>query len=90
MTFRQSTRDKIEIMPVYLQCPVANCTLGNAGAKWRTANLEDENIAMNLVNQHLVYNHQQAPALPPPAQPRAEKIEKPKLALKDGQLDEAA
>ena len=51
---------------------------------------EDENVALSLVQQHLLYNHQQPQAPAPPAQPRAEKIEKPKLALKDGQLEETA
>ena len=77
-------------MPVTLQCPVADCVLGNNGGKWRTANLEDETVAYNLVQQHLLYNHQQAPAAAPPAQPKAENIEKPKLTLKDGQLEEVA
>ena len=77
-------------MPVSLQCPVNECVLGTNGAKWRTANLADETVAYNLVQQHLLYNHQQPQAPAPPAQPRAEKIEKPKLFLKDGQLEETA
>jgi hypothetical protein len=75
--------------PVTLECPVATCVLGRAGTKWKTAPLEDETVAGNMVSEHLRYNHPLPVAQAPPAQLKPEKLDKPKLELKDGQAKEA-
>ena len=67
---------------------MATCNLGPAGERWKTAALEDKTVAGNLVSEHLRYNHLLPVAQAPPAQLKPKKLDKPKLELKDGQVEE--
>ena len=76
--------------PVVLECPNAECALGMDGATYKTQALEPE-IAMRLLDHHIQQNH----AAPVPVgndqqQVRPEKIQRPKLEVKEGFVTDEA
>ena len=70
--------------PVVLECPNAECALGEDGAMYQTQALEPD-IAIRMLDHHIQQNH----AGPVRAgdgqhQVRSEKIQRPKLVIKEG------
>ena len=73
-------------MPV-IQCPAAVCRFGIDGGRWQSPDLGEANATIQ-VQLHVQTSHPAAAPHAAPAQLKPEKLEKPKLRHKDGQVEE--
>ena len=77
--------------PVVIECPIAECALGADGARYETQALEPD-IAMRLLDHHMIQHDHAGPvrAADSQQQVRSEKIQRPKLVIKEGFTTEEA
>ena len=74
-------------MPI-LPCPLGvRCTDGAGGVTWTTVDVEG-GLARDLLTDHVKFAHQAEAAGAAPATLKAEKLVRPNLKVKDGQIEE--
>ena len=78
--------DVIDMAPVVLECPIAECKLGISGAKYKTPELGEDN-AMKMLEIHVQGNHAQGQVVP--AAPSKNMRERQKKPTADMEMTEA-
>ena len=78
----------IKMPNIVLECALGNdCTKGADGGIWKTPSV-NQDLAMQLVEQHVKFAHQNVAAVPGAATLRAEKLVRPTVKVHDGVIEE--
>ena len=78
------------IAQVVMECPKPDCNCGDDGAKYKTPEMETKN-ALKILEMHVQANHVvQVPVGNGQQQVRPEKVQRPKLVVKDGFVTDEA
>ena len=88
LCFSVKSYKDIKMPNIVLECALGNdCTKGADGGIWKTPSV-NQDLAMQLVEQHVKFAHQNVAAAPGAATLRAEKLVRPTVKVRDGVIEE--